>query len=256
MKPSTPEMRARRLGTSVQPVRESVAPKRKPAPGSIAIREFAARYQRSLCALAGATLALLAMFAYAMGKPPEPSLNQRDIDAAVRRSLKKLPPPSAAVAYEAVKYSVVRVRALGDDCDRDKEAERGVGTGVVVNSDGTILTNLHVVAGAHRIGIVFANGYASDASVVARRPEHDLAVIRANSAPPNLKAATLRSTADLRLGDQTVAVGFPFGIGPSVSSGVISGLQREYRAPRADVRSPISSSLTLRRIPAIPAARC
>jgi S1-C subfamily serine protease len=184
-----------------------------------------------LCALTGAILTLLAVFAYAIAKPAPQSLTQRDIDAAVRRSLKKIPPQSAAIAYEAVKSSVVRVRALGDECDKDQDAERGVGTGVVVNEDGTILTNLHVVAGAHRIGIVFANGYQSDAMVIARKPEHDLAVIRAKSAPPNLKAATLRSTADLRLGDEAVAVGFPFGIGPSVSAGVISGLHRAYRAP-------------------------
>jgi S1-C subfamily serine protease len=197
----------------------------------MALRAVVEKYQRTLCAVVGAILALVAVFAYAMVKPVPASLTQRDIDAAVRRSLKKLPAQSAASAYDAVKQSVVRVRALGDECDRDKDAERGVGTGVVVNEDGTILTNLHVVAGAHRIGVVFANGYESDAMVIARKPEHDLAVIRANSAPPNLKAATLRSTADLRLGDEAVAVGFPFGIGPSVSAGVISGLHRAYRAP-------------------------
>jgi S1-C subfamily serine protease len=198
------------------------------------LRAFIARHQRSFSALTGAMLALLAVFAYAVTNPAPPTLAQKDIDAAVRRSLKKIPHQShAAVAYEAVKNSVVRVRSLGDECDKDKDAERGVGTGVVVNENGTILTNLHVVAGAHRIGIVFANGYESDAVVVGRKPEHDLAVIRAKSTPPNLRAATLRSTADLRLGDETVAVGFPFGIGPtpSVSAGVISGLHRNYRAP-------------------------
>jgi len=101
----------------------------------------------------------------------------------------------------------------------------------VILDDGTILTNLHVVAGAKRIGIIFFDGHESEGTVVGVRPEHDLAVIRAKSVPDDLAAATLRSTADLRLGDEVVAVGFPFGIGPSVTSGVVSGLRREYQSP-------------------------
>jgi len=64
------------------------------------------------------------------------------------------------------------------------------------------------------------------------RPEHDLAVLQAKKLPDDLQAATLRSTSDLQPGDEVIAVGFPFGIGPSVSSGVISGLRREYRSPQ------------------------
>jgi S1-C subfamily serine protease len=56
-------------------------------------------------------------------------------------------------------------------------------------------------------------------------------VIKANKIPDDLPAATLRSTADLAAGDEVIAVGFPFGIGPSVSAGIVSGLRREYRSP-------------------------
>jgi len=63
------------------------------------------------------------------------------------------------------------------------------------------------------------------------RPEHDLAVLQAQTIPDDLFAATMRSTADLALGDEVVAVGFPFGIGPSVTAGVVSGLRREFRSP-------------------------
>jgi S1-C subfamily serine protease len=150
----------------------------------------------------------------------------------VLRTLETKPLPSrAAQAYELIKHAVVRVRGLGEDGEVDKDDERSVGTGVVIVDDGTILTNLHVVAGAKRIGIIFADGHESEATLVGARSEHDLAVIRAKSIPDDLAAATLRSTADLRLGDEVVAVGFPFGIGPSVSSGVISGLRREYQSP-------------------------
>ena len=63
------------------------------------------------------------------------------------------------------------------------------------------------------------------------RPEHDLAVLQAEKIPDDLVAATMRSTADLALGDQVVAVGFPFGIGPSATAGVVSGLRREFLSP-------------------------
>jgi serine protease DegQ len=81
------------------------------------------------------------------------------------------------------------------------------------------------------LNVIFSDGLEADATVVGTRPEHDLAVIKAATVPDDLVPATLRSTADLRLGDEVIAVGFPFGIGPSVSSGVVSGLRREYRSP-------------------------
>jgi S1-C subfamily serine protease len=66
---------------------------------------------------------------------------------------------------------------------------------------------------------------------VGLQPEHDLAVLQAATVPDDLVPATLRSTADLAPGDAVIAVGFPFGIGPSVSAGVVSGLRREFQSP-------------------------
>jgi S1-C subfamily serine protease len=66
--------------------------------------------------------------------------------------------------------------------------------------------------------------------IIGTRPEHDLAVLQAKAVPDDMVAATLRSTADLQVGDHVVAVGFPFGIGPSASAGVVSGLKREYQS--------------------------
>jgi S1-C subfamily serine protease len=121
-----------------------------------------------------------------------------------------------------------------DKADKADKAERrstGVGTGVVIVDKGIILTNLHVVLGAERIKVRFFDGMESDAVVIGTRPEHDLAVLQAKAVPDDLVSATLRSTADLAVGDQVVAVGFPFGIGPSASAGVVSGLKREYHSP-------------------------
>ncbi len=187
-----------------------------------------------------------------------PVYSARQIDTMVRQSLDEKPlPAQAAKAYQAVRPSVVRVLGLmteGDEGDdggpaqaaapgakikpadahaRQAEGavERGIGTGVVIIDNGTILTNLHVVQGARRIKVTFSDGSVSDANVINVQPENDLAVLRARSIPDDLVAATMRSTADLLPGEEVVAVGYPFGIGPSVSSGVVSGLKREFNSP-------------------------
>ena len=111
------------------------------------------------------------------------------------------------------------------------EAKKGrVGSGVVIVDNGIILTSLHVVAGTKRLTVTFYDGMESEAVVIGAQPQNDLAVIRAKQIPDDLPAATLGSTHGLQPGDEVVAVGFPFGIGPSVSGGVISGLDREFRS--------------------------
>ena len=107
----------------------------------------------------------------------------------------------------------------------------GVGTGVVIVDNGVILTNLHVVLGASKLKVVFHDGLESDATVIGVQPENDLAVLKAAKLPDDLQAAVMRSTQDLAPGDEVVAAGFPFGIGPSASAGIVSGLKREYRSP-------------------------
>ena len=179
------------------------------------------------------------------------------IDAALRESIAKEPLQSVGLAaYEAILPSVVRVvgeqpaaspTAAGkgakpgtpgkavipapDSDDADPQEGRSVGTGVVIVDKGLILTNLHVVEGAVRITVTFADGSQSEAKVVNLMPENDLAVLQALTIPDDLHAATMRSTAGLAPGEAVMAVGFPFGIGPSASQGVVSGLKREFRSP-------------------------
>jgi len=163
---------------------------------------------------------------------PARGLTLADVEVAVRKVLEaQQPAATAADAYESILPSVVLVRGLPDAPDADVPSERETqsGTGVVIVDTGIILTNLHVVHGAKRIQVVFHDGLESDAMVIGVQPEHDLAVLQAKIIPDDLYAATLRSTAGLRPGEPVVAVGFPFGIGPSVSAGVISGLGREYQ---------------------------
>jgi S1-C subfamily serine protease len=99
---------------------------------------------------------------------------------------------------------------------------------VVITERGSILTNLHVVVGTSRIRVVFADGTESEAVVTGADPDNDLAVLQAKKLPDDLHPATLITTGDLRPGDEVLAVGFPFGFGPSASTGVVSGLKREF----------------------------
>ena len=173
-------------------------------------------------------------------RPDTRRLTQKDINSAVLKTLETTVLPSpAAKAYEAISPSVVRVVGLSKNhgkegeknVDGKDERDRSVGTGVVITDKGIILTNLHVVHGTDTIQITFADGLESTATITGVQPENDLAVLQAKKIPDDMIAATMRSTADLVPGEQVMAVGFPFGIGPSASTGVISGLKRTFRSP-------------------------
>ncbi len=200
-----------------------------------------ARNERPLWVTAFVLLVVCGLALNADRKAATPPLTLEQIDKAMRKSIgeKPLAAPTAR-AYTAVLPSVVRIVGLMTDGDDGKDVddavkhgpvERGVGSGVVIVDNGTILTNLHVVNGAKRIRVTFMDGTETDASIVNTQPENDLAVLRAKTIPDDLAAATMRSTADLRPGDEVMAIGFPFGIGPSASSGIVSGLKREFRSP-------------------------
>ncbi len=196
-----------------------------------------ARHERRLWALLIVALGIAFWWSNPTFRAKAP-MTMEQIDAAMRQSIEDKPlvaPESRA--YDAILPSVVRVVGFmteGDDGSDTKEngtVERGVGTGVVIIDNGTILTNLHVVNGAKKVRVTFSDGSDSDAIVLSTQPENDLAVLRAKTIPDDLEAATMRSTADLAPGDHVLAVGFPFGIGPSASAGVVSGLKRQFRSP-------------------------
>ena len=93
------------------------------------------------------------------------------------------------------------------------------------------LKHRRIVADAKRLEVRFHDGHVAEATVVQAIPEKDLAVLRPRSIPDDLPAATLGSSRELAPGSEVVAVGFPFGIGPSVSAGVVSGLDRHFISP-------------------------
>jgi len=189
-----------------------------------------------------------------LGSPQR--LTQKDIDAAVLKTLSTQNLPSEyAKAYENIRPSVVRVvgyvradrlkarpgasavagakppKAPATAPSGNEEVELGVGTGVVIVDKGIILTNLHVVQGADRIMVTFSDGLEASANITGVQAENDLAVLQASKIPDDLIAATMISTQKLAPGDQVMAVGYPFGIGPSASAGIVSGLKRSFRSP-------------------------
>ena len=184
-------------------------------------------------------------------------LTQADIDTAVLHTLinKDLPSRTARAAA-IIAPSVVHVRTINEEVEEkkvddkkannkkaeskkpgDKKPEEdgdlprsGIGSGVVISEDGKILTNWHVVQGASKIIVTFADGMQSPAVVVGAQPDNDLAILKAEKLPDDLQPATMGSSGSLQSGDEVVAVGFPFGIGPSVSAGVVSGLNRQFKS--------------------------
>jgi S1-C subfamily serine protease len=187
------------------------------APAKWKWRDLYTSYERQILLGAAVLLGLIALAGHLGVAPPAQAVSQEQPAAS-----------GASVAYQAVKESIVRIRAIGDALETDEYIQRAVGSGVVIVDRGTILTSLHVVAGAGRIRVTFADGLESDATLVSQHPENDLAVLQAQTIPDDLPAAVLRPSSGLAPGDSVVAVGFPFGIGPSVSAGVVSGLNRHY----------------------------
>jgi len=260
-------MRRPALYSSSRPAREAdgaaVAAPQNPSPvPADALPRRRRRFSLSSPVLLWAAIAVLAgLLALNLGmNPPQRKLTQDDINKAVLKTLEtQVLPSEYARASEKIRPSVVRVvsyvkksrledqkeklargtakpKPLGPALPSENEAaedevEHGVGTGVVIVDKGIILTNLHVVSGADRIKVIFHDGLESTASINGVQPENDLAVLQAHKIPDDMIAATMRSTSDLAPGDKVLAVGFPFGIGPSSSGGVISGLKRAFRSP-------------------------
>jgi S1-C subfamily serine protease len=170
------------------------------------------------------------MIIYNQIQPPPQQITQSDIDTAVEEALASAKPkPSyASLAFEIIRPSLVRIHTVV--LEEEEKDEGALGTGVVINDTGAILTSLHIVEDAEEIRVVFADGMESEARITERRQESDLAVLQASIIPDDLLPATIISSASLRIGDEVAAVGHPFGMHNSVSAGVVSGFGRNFKS--------------------------
>ena len=116
---------------------------------------------------------------------------------------------------------------FGDQLDTEPQTSSSLGSGVIVSPDGYILTNHHVVEAADQIEIALSDGRKAKAHVIGSDPETDLAVIKIEL-PGNLPAITFGHPEKARVGDMVLAIGNPFGVGESVTMGIVSALKRDH----------------------------
>lgn len=127
----------------------------------------------------------------------------------------------------------VVVRKTGDNA-----TDRSIGSGIVYDSFGNIITNNHVVENYQKIRVIFHDGKSYDARVVGTDPFADLAVIKVDSAFQELHPLHLGDSSKLRIGDQVVAIGSPFGLTGSMTSGIISQVGRLLNPPNISFSIP------------------
>jgi serine protease Do len=127
-------------------------------------------------------------------------------------------------AVEKTRTGIVTIKVeKKDPSGRNKES---VGTGIIVDDRGYVVTNQHVIASAHAVGVQLSDGTELPARVVAEEARWDLAILRISTKKP-LQALTLGPGTDLLVGESVIAVGHPFGFTNTVSTGIISALGRE-----------------------------
>jgi S1-C subfamily serine protease len=131
-----------------------------------------------------------------------------------------------------VKAEVVRRGTQSPfDVFPQEQRSESTGSGFVIDKAGDILTNNHVVDGATKVTVQFADKHTLRAEVVGRDPSTDIALLRVNAEGQDLTPLPLGSSKDVQVGDPTIAIGNPFGLDRTLTTGVVSALQRQIQAP-------------------------
>ena len=200
------------------------------------MRQFYTRARRAVPFAAGALAALALFLLFNALVPGPPQLTMREVNDSIAEALASATPAPAfsAQVYQVIRPSLVLIQAQAED--EFGETGHRVGSGVVVNDRGDILTSLHVVADASEIQVAFAEGTQATAQVIAEQPENDTAVLRANQPPELVVPAILGNPNAMQVGDEAFAVGNPLGLYGSMTAGVISGFERSFQPPDSDRR--------------------
>jgi S1-C subfamily serine protease len=179
--------------------------------------------------VSGVAAALVALLLYTILVPSPHQLTTREVSDTVAQALASATPPPtfSSLVYQVIQPSIVLIQTQAPGANG--KVENSLGSGVVIDDSGDILTSLHVVANATDIQLTFADGTQSSAQVTAQQPENDIAVLRASQPPAQLVPATLGNPNAMRVGDEAFVVGNPFGLYSSMSAGVISGFNRSFQ---------------------------
>ncbi len=149
---------------------------------------------------------------------PAPTLAPQD-GAATAAGL----PMTLAPLYESLNPGVVNIQVTVQSAG---QSGQGTGSGFIIDTAGHIVTNNHVVGGATLITVVYYNGQQSAAELVGTDPDSDLAVIRVDSLPSDVRPLPLGDSDSMRPGDWVLAIGSPFGLGSSMTIGIVSAVGR------------------------------
>jgi S1-C subfamily serine protease len=128
--------------------------------------------------------------------------------------------------YNKLSPSVVEITSLVQGTGRFSSTGQAVGTGMILDKQGNILTNNHVIDGASSIKVTLSDGTEYTATVVGTAPQDDLAVIKANIPAASLVPVELGDSSAVKVGDSVITIGYPYALDQSVSSGIVSGLDR------------------------------
>ncbi len=175
-----------------------------------------------LTALAGGLLAVAAVLAYLEVEPQPGRYTDADIERLADERISQITPtpPLEPEVYALVRPSVVLVMR-----DANNRGD-GDGSGIVIDEFGNILTSYHVVAGLDRVTVRFWDGSIQVATVDVEQADRDLAILNVEFIPQSVTPAVL--SGGVRPGDRVMAIGAPFGLEGSVSSGVVSATGRSF----------------------------
>jgi S1-C subfamily serine protease len=192
------------------------------------------RVRRAIPFAAGIVAAFIAISLYGALFPGPRQLTPADVHDSVAQALASQTPGPAfsELVYADVQSSLVLIESESEDAGA--KPHHGLGTGVVIDAAGDILTALHVVESATSIKLTFADGSNATADVTVRQPENDIAVLHPSRLPAGLVPATLGNPNALQVGSDAYVVGHPFGLSDSLSTGVVSGLGRTFQFPDSE----------------------
>ena len=199
--------------------------------------QLRAGLRRAIPFASGVFAALLALLVYNALFPPPPPLTTKDVNETIASALASATPPPAysTRVYQVIQPSLVLIQTQIKTSDGKPNG--ALGSGVIIDDAGDILTSLHVVADASDIELIFADGTHSKAQMTNSQPENDIAVLQAAQPPAQIVPAVLGNPGAMQVGDQVFAVGNPFGLYSSMSAGVISGLTAPSRRRPANKNS-------------------
>jgi serine protease Do len=178
--------------------------------------------------MTAATLVLVSLLAELAPTPPEMGASVAPLVDRVKGSVVTIQSTKVIprVVNEDPMMQYFRERfGLGGSPAR-KETERSLGSGFVVSRAGIILTNNHVVAGADEVWVQLADERRFDARVVGTDPSTDVAVVKLNHPPSDLRPVQIGNSDQVRVGDYVVAIGNPLGLGQTVTMGIVSAKNR------------------------------